>query len=451
MQMSDSMKNPQKKNFDFPEKEALVKSVAEYLETGEKADAVFERNFSKIARSEARNEANAVYKTFLRNKIAIESCLKNLCPKSPKKKLRVAIFAAAADCIARKKTFQAVDSWVEFIKKNLSAREGGFANAVLRKIPAEYAKLLESAEKSPTCENLSAAYSHPLWLVERWSAEFGIEKTTEILKANSQASKVFVRSSMSPKADGLVKEFSESLFPTPFEDFFILKSGGWSAAEKLLDSGCFYIQDPSTSFAPRLLNPKAGEKILDLCAAPGGKSRYCADIVLRGTIFDEKKCADTLILSSDLAGARMDTLRENLKHVGFLRTEAVEADLSADGSLRAELEKKSLPLEYDAVLLDAPCSNTGVLRRRPDARYRLSEDAIAENVRLQRTLIKNAMKFVKKGGRFVYSTCSIERAENIENAEFALGENPDFRLVESKVSFPDEFQDGGGAFLFERI
>lgn len=147
----------------------------------------------------------------------------------------------------------------------------------------------------------------------------------------------------------------------------------------------------------------------------------------------------------------MDTLRENLKHIGFLRTESVEADLSADGSLRAELEKKSLPLEYDAVLLDAPCSNTGVLRRRPDARYRLSEDSIAENMSLQRTLIKNAMKFVKNGGRFVYSTCSIEKAENIENAEFALGENPDFRLVESKVSFPDELQDGGGAFLFERI
>ena len=293
------------------------------------------------------------------------------------------------------------------------------------------------------------AYSHPEWLVKKWVDTFGFEKALEILKNDQNPSCVFLRSSGSKRAKNLEIEYKDVLSDTPFKNFKILKSGEWETAKKLLESGEFYIQDPSTSFAPSLLNPKFGEIVLDLCASPGGKSRFCADLIRESANFDEEKCRSSTLVSVDIPGPRICNLRENISKIDFLKTYVLEADLNSE-KLAKKLESRGLPLKFDCVLLDAPCSNTGGLRRRPDARYRLSEGDIAKSADFQKKLISKASEFVRPGGRLVYSTCSIEPEENEENASWFLRNFPEFKQVCGGTSLPDDFKDGSGSFLFER-
>ena len=137
----------------------------------------------------------------------------------------------------------------------------------------------------------------------------------------------------------------------------------------------------------------------------------CADLVLRSAGFDRSACSNSLLVSVDLPGPRMEKLSENLSKIDFIKSHSIASDL-VSGSLAGELEKRGLPTLFNRVLLDAPCSNTGVLRRRPDARYRLEEEDISSCSELQKTLMAKAAKFTSRGGSFVYSTCSIEREEN---------------------------------------
>ena len=215
------------------------------------------------------------------------------------------------------------------------------------------------------------------------------------------------------------------------------------------EAGVYYLQEASAMAPVALLDPKPGERVCDLCAAPGGKSRMCADLVLRSAGFDRSACSNSLLVSVDLPGPRMEKLSENLSKIDFIKSHSIASDL-VSGSLAGELEKRGLPTLFNRVLLDAPCSNTGVLRRRPDARYRLEEEDISSCSELQKTLMAKAAKFTSRGGSFVYSTCSIEREENSENAEWFTGNFPDFELVQSKICIPGAFNDGGGSFLFKR-
>lgn len=438
-----------RKDFDFAAKAAVSAAVADYLKSGAKADDVFARRFRRGFSAPERAKANQVFKGLLRNLLPMRSAIEGLCKRPPRPLLKAALLCACADIAVRKKAFQAADSWVEFIKAKFSKGESGFANAILRKIPEALGRIEETAERNPSPENLALAYSHPEWLVKRWTAEFGPKKALEILKNSRIPSDVFLRSSGSETARILEEKFGKSLRPSPFEDFKILEGGHWEAAEELLKSGEFYAQDPSTSFAPKLLDPKRGDSVIDLCAAPGGKSRMCADLILRSAGFDKSACSSSIIVSVDMPGPRMERLAENLSKTGFLKSHSVACDLESE-ALSGELERRGLPALFDRVLLDAPCSNTGVLRRRPDARYRLEESDILSCAGLQRTLMSKAAKFTKPGGSFVYSTCSIEREENFDNAEWFSENFTEFELAESRICIPAAFNDGGGAFLFKR-
>ena len=443
------MKDCVGKTFDFEEKRALVKAVEKYLTSGAKADSIFEKSFYVGGSKLKSGDTNAVFKTLLRNLLSIENIVIKLCKKPPRSALKSALYCACADILSRKKTFQSVDSWVEFVKADFSKGESGFVNAVLRKFPVGFEKILEDSKNSRALESISLAYSHPEWLVKKWVDTFGFEKALEILKNDQNPSCVFLRSSGSKRAKNLEIEYKDVLSDTPFKNFKILKSGEWETAKKLLESGEFYIQDPSTSFAPSLLNPKFGEIVLDLCASPGGKSRLCADLIRESANFDEEKCRSSTLVSVDIPGPRICNLRENISKIDFLKTYVLEADLNSE-KLAKKLKSRGLPLKFDCVLLDAPCSNTGVLRRRPDARYRLSEGDIAKSADFQKKLISKASEFVRPGGRFVYSTCSIEPEENEENANWFLRNFPEFKLVCGGTSLPDDFKDGSGSFLFER-
>jgi 16S rRNA (cytosine967-C5)-methyltransferase len=203
----------------------------------------------------------------------------------------------------------------------------------------------------------------------------------------------------------------------------------------LLAAGAVYIQDPATRHAVDLLAPQPGERILDACAAPGGKAFLIAAAL---------GSAENLVCT-DSNEKRLPRLQENLE-----RLHAGKAEIAChDWTKPAPAEWHGA---FDGILLDVPCSNTGVIRRRVDVRWRLQAPDIARIAVTQRKILENALPCLKPGGRIVYSTCSIENEENLGQIEAFLADHPELRLVSTRDALPfRDHTDGAFAARIERI
>jgi len=320
---------------------------------------------------------------------------------------------------------------VERSKKLVNRFEQGFLNAVLRKLPAALEAI--DAEKTP-----AAYYSHPEWLVAHWKKEFPTAYPA-LLRWNQGIPPTYL------KLYDATVELPSGLEATDWPQFYRVNGDvSWrDELVPLLNKGNAYIKDPSTRLAPALLAPQRGESVLDLCAAPGGKA-YDMAHAMQG---------EGHIVAVDLPGNRIARLEANLATLRSedLQCSIVEADLLAlDEAIFAA---QDLPTAYDAVMLDAPCSNTGVIQRRTDVKWRLRPKDIEACARLQLQLLHSATRFVTAGGRIVYSTCSIEVAENQQVVDTFLRSKSGkaFKLEKVMSSLPWETaHDGAGAFLLRR-
>ena len=330
----------------------------------------------------------------------------------------------------------------------VSQREAGLVNAVLRRVAERLYQLRSEAVLSMADRALR--YSHPDWLVERWTAQFGAEATTALLKWNQEPSPVFVRRTLwKPEAE-VFDPMEFGLATTAWPGFFRFCGSDWKRVEALLKEGRAYVQDPATRRAPELLDVRPGEVVLDVCAAPGGKSLQLLEFMAGSN--------EGLLVVLDRPGVRLRRLQRNVstgKRLGAYYEELPGVHVLAGDARELEgvfFKDRGLPQVFDAVLLDAPCSNTGVLRRRPDAKWRLRSESIGITAELQRTLLARAAALVRPGGRLVYSTCSIEAEENSGVVEAFLDvEGQSFCLESSQMSYPwISGCDGGGAFLFVR-
>jgi len=321
---------------------------------------------------------------------------------------------------------------VERGKNFISKGELGFLNAVLRKLP-------EALKNINADNNPGAYYSHPDWLVAKWQKEFGVDAAMGLLEWNQQVPATYLKLYKAPGST------PQGLELTEWPNFYrILPGADWSTdLHPLLNKGTAYIKDPSTRLAPQLLAPKPGESVLDLCAAPGGKAYDLAHSM-------ERKGH---IVAVDLPSPRIQRLRENLANLQTesLRCTIIECDLL---QLSEEILKTSkAPTSFDAVMLDAPCSNTGVIQRRTDVKWRLQPGDIKRCSKLQKELLAQSARFVRPGGRLVYSTCSIETAENRAVVDTFLQSElgKSFQLVDRSTSYPWQTgHDGAGAFLLMR-
>lgn len=197
-----------------------------------------------------------------------------------------------------------------------------------------------------------------------------------------------------------------------------------------LEKGRIYIQDPATAFAPSLPEINGGERIADLCCAPGGKSLMLA----------ERLNGSGELIAADKSERRQRLTADNFKRHGL------NCKILIASAAEPPFEKNSV----DIVLLDVPCSNTGVFRRRPDALWRFSAQSLADTVKVQRTILDASAPVVKSGGQLVYSTCSVEPEEDeLQVAEFLL-RHPDFKLKTQQLIMPGEKNDGGFAALLLR-
>jgi 16S rRNA (cytosine967-C5)-methyltransferase len=293
----------------------------------------------------------------------------------------------------------------------------GLVNAVLRRAISSRKRLLDEIPDLP----LPVAHSHPDWLFKRWKTAFGKANAVLLMEWNNQPSLTYFRSNPLAPTE-------ETLPGTPVEGApgFYQLEGRIPGA--LLASGSLYIQDPATRHCVDLLDPKPGERILDACAAPGGKAFLIAAAL---------GSAENLVCT-DSNEKRLPRLQENLE-----RLHAGKATVSVhDWTQPAPLAWHGA---FDAILLDVPCSNTGVIRRRVDVRWRLQAPDIAKITLTQRKILENALPCLKPDGRIVYSTCSIEREENLGQIEAFLADHPELKLVSTREALP--FKDGtDGAF-----
>jgi len=321
---------------------------------------------------------------------------------------------------------------VERSKLLVNRFEKGFLNAVLRKLPAAIEKIDPSSAPADF-------YSHPDWLVAHWMDSFGEQATRALLEWNQQIPRQTMRIYKKPE------ELPDFLLPTKWDGFYrISRSADWQRqVAPLLNGGQAYIKDPSTRIAPALLAPEPGMDVLDLCAAPGGKSYDLAH---------QMEFSGRMV-AVDLPGNRIPRLRENLQELSQLgvTTDIVECDVRKLDE--AILEQQKLPLRYHAVMLDAPCSNTGVIQRRTDVKWRLQPKDIRQCAKLQLDLLNAASALVQPGGRLTYSTCSIEPEENraVVDAFLASKAGENYQLEKTAISLPWESgHDGAGAFLLIR-
>ena len=293
----------------------------------------------------------------------------------------------------------------------------GLLNAVLRRAISSRKKLLDEMPDLPP----AVAHSHPDWIFKRWKSRFGKEQAIGLMEWNNRPAVTFLR--VNPLVDS-----GGEIPGTPFVDapgFFRIDG---APPASLLAAGAVYVQDPATRHAVELLAPVRGESVLDACAAPGGKAFLIA-AAMGGA--QSLTCTDS-------NEKRLPRLRENLS-----RLHAGEAKVAVHDWLKpasAEWHRA-----FDAILLDVPCSNTGVIRRRVDVRWRLQPDEIEKITRTQRRILENALPCLKPGGRLVYSTCSIEAEENSGIIESFLRDHPECALLATRESLP--FCDGAdGAY-----
>jgi 16S rRNA (cytosine967-C5)-methyltransferase len=329
---------------------------------------------------------------------------------------------------------------VERTKELASPAEARMVNAVARKLAARLAAMTPPPKLADAAV-LAEYFSHPEWLVTRWLRNFGTAATRSLLEWNEQPAPVYARW----RADGTPPDW---LQPTMWPGFHEVPTGRWSEVEPLLKAGKIYLQDPATRFAVDLLDLKAGETVLDACAAPGGKSLQLADILHR---LSPGAGPAGRVVALDLPGPRIDRLKENLARAEGVDVALVQCDLLKNGY--RELDEHKLPTEYPAVLLDVPCSNTGVMRHRVDVKWRLQEGDFRKHAMQQLELLHAAARLVAPGGRLVYSTCSIDPEENerVVREFFSSRAGGPFKLEKSVVSVPWESgHDGAAAFRLRR-
>jgi len=322
----------------------------------------------------------------------------------------------------------AVHETVQLAKQRGFQAQSGFVNAVLRGYLREFDATERWLEDLKTTQP-HVGFSHPEWLVARWLARWGPERTAELMAWNNMPPKTFARiNTLKAEPCKLLTQWRDESVEYDFvrRDWleenlvFELKSHPPLTRLASFQQGLFYIQDPSTLMAVRELDPQPGEHVLDLCAAPGGKLTYIAQLMRN----------EGSLIAHDRSAERLRLVEENCTRLGVTCVQT---------ALPSTLEAAPRKL-FDRILIDAPCSNTGVMRRRVDLRWRIRPEEI-ERLRVEQLeLLRQAAPQLKPGGTLVYSTCSLEPEENQMVVKQFLRERPEHNLEFERELQP--FVDG---------
>lgn len=322
----------------------------------------------------------------------------------------------------------AVNESVEFVKKLQGEKSANLTNAVLRNIIRSKNSIRFPNKEEDLVSYFSAYYSHPTWMVKRWLARYGEVETEKLLIANNQKPIHTLRvNNIKTNIDEL-KSLLKSVDLKYKNGFYLNEYVHLNTLTNItqweyFQKGYFSIQDESTGFACKALDPKPGMRVLDLCAAPGGKTGFLADMMSN----------TGELVALDKFESRLDLFRKNMSRLGVTIVKTVTMDA-------LEYNEDN----FDRVLVDAPCSGLGTLTKKPDIKWKKDFGDIRKINNLQYDLIQKASELVKVGGAVVYSTCTIEPEENFQIVKKFLENNPGFELVNLKDEFNNDLVDEHG-------
>ncbi len=321
--------------------------------------------------------------------------------------------------------YAAVNEAVELAKRQRGGKSAGFVNGVLRNLLRQNKFSTKAKPDGDSVAALAAEYSHPEWLARRWLDEFGRREACALMHANNQRSPLVLRanrlrSSREELLAGLLGQ-AMAASATPWSpDGILLESSG--AVENLpgFAEGLFQVQGESSQLVAYLLAPLAGERILDACAAPGGKTTHIAELM--------KDSGEVIALDNSTRG--VEKIRENIARLNLHSIHAAQADVTKELS-----DAHCLP--YDRVLVDAPCSGLGTLRGHPEIKWRRQASDIGRLSQLQMKILKRVARYLKPGGTLVYSTCTLTGEENDSIVETFLAQHQEFELEDAARYLPE--------------
>ncbi|WDV47640.1 16S rRNA (cytosine(967)-C(5))-methyltransferase RsmB [Clostridiaceae bacterium M8S5] len=303
----------------------------------------------------------------------------------------------------------------------------GFVNGVLRNVTRKKADILKDVENLKGIEYLNIKYSHPKWMVEYFIDEFGYDFTEELLKSNNNRPKLNIRVNTlkidRKKLMELLREKDFIVNKAPYSKYGIeIENPKNITSLQEYKNGYFSVQDQSSMLVAEIMSPKPESFVIDLCSAPGGKTCHIAEIMKNKGV----------ILARDIHEHKLELIDKTANRLGI--------DI-IDTQLFSALEiDKAIMQKADYVLVDAPCSGLGLLRRKPEIRYRMNIDKIKELSQIQHDILINGSKYVKRGGTLIYSTCTISTIENLNVLNKFLNENKDFELEPFKKELSEKLK-----------
>ena len=368
----------------------------------------------------------------LRKKLYLDYAIENLSGKKTSKldlevliSLRIGLYQILF--LDKIPVSAAVNESVKLVLHAKKKSAKGFVNAILRKAIREKKVFTENIENE--IERISIETSHPIWLIEKWIKDFGLDETKKLAEANNETPKLVFR--LTNKSDEKTAEILNKVGLEIVGSKIVANAWIVSKSNEILrtyaDTGKIYFQEESSQLVASLINLEPNESFWDVCAAPGSKATYIA----RQKV---KSKSQNLLIAGDLHLHRLRNLKENCEKIGGQDIQIVGYDA-----------ENSIPFEnnsFDWILIDAPCSGTGTIRHNPEIRYSLKFEDFADLSAKQLKMLNNASKALKIGGHLVYSTCSLEPEENEEVIEKFLAENKDFHKLLPKL--PQQFLTQNG-------
>ena len=313
----------------------------------------------------------------------------------------------------------AISEAVKIAKKRGGQFNGKLVNAILREMTRTPLPSLDTIKDE--AERLAVETSHPLWLIKLWSKQFGWEKTIQMARANNERVNVTIRVN---GVRGTREELKQKLesegitceYGNLSEDALVILKGN-VIKTKAFEQGWFYVQDESSMLVARALKPKHHSKVLDTCSAPGGKTTHVAELMRQtGTVY-----------AHDVYEHKIKLIEDNVKRLGLTNVVATLQDAT---TLNERYESDS----FDAVLVDAPCSGLGILRRHPEVKITKQPSDLDEIMMIQKKILNTVAPLVKVGGTLVYSTCTVNRKENDKMVEQFLAQHPEYELDATLVN-----------------
>ena len=312
-----------------------------------------------------------------------------------------------------------------------------FVNGVLRNCAREienstFEEIIDKRIPDQNAKSIALKFLHPIWLVEHWIEIFGIDETIKLCKFDNQDPPLSLRvNTLKSSRDEILKQIQSAEPSKISPEGIILKDHGALNDFNFLKDGILIAQDESSQLVAHVLDPKPDESILDACSAPGGKSTHIAALIQnRGKI-----------VACDSNEKRIELVKQNAERLGCNSIVTICADARNLG--------RKYPQEFDRVLVDAPCSGLGVLRRKPDARWKKFPKNLKELPELQFEILESCARCVKIGGTLVYSTCTMESAENEDLVAKFLDRHSAFKLISTRKLLPTI--DGTDGFFIARI